>query len=243
MATPEQISEWKAAGEAVRAARKARDAIGTRTGEDVKRLREAASATAAVCADCFEPLASGQSVTLVERFVEHIPADHERWLAVPICLHCWLLDLALPPWWARNLGGTDRRGRDAKPIDHGHQLRRCRCEGCERPLRSSRPPGGRVAGSVPIGGGFVTGAAANHASARPCSDAPMSAAVCATPSGRAWSAARCSCRRNRRRRPAATAAGRRYSARVTDKKTPGYGTGIAPFADTRIAEAPGFIEE
>lgn len=129
----------KAAGEAVHEARKVRANIGTHPPEDVKRLREAANETAACCADCFEPLTPGQSVTLVTRAVEHIPAHphplgtkvpaHYRQRLVPICLCCWLVDIAVPKpeTWPR----TDAN----KPIDDRHEVRRCRCEGCARPLR------------------------------------------------------------------------------------------------------------
>jgi hypothetical protein len=149
MATRDQIREWEAAGEAVRAARKARGAIGTRTGEEVKRLREAANETAVCCADCFAPLAAGQSVTLLRRFVERIPARYlpiagtiparDHYLDVPICLRCWLLDLTVPPPWLHHLRGLRLRGREDRPIDQYHTLRRCRCEGCERPLRFVAP--------------------------------------------------------------------------------------------------------
>lgn len=121
----------KAAGESVHEVRKVRANIGLRLPEDVKRLREMANQTAVCCADCFKPLASGQSVTLVERFVEHIPSRinalgmrtvaRDCHALVPICLCCWLVNIA-----ATNAN---------EPIDDRHEVRRCHCESCGRPLR------------------------------------------------------------------------------------------------------------
>jgi hypothetical protein len=145
--------EWEATGEAVRTARKARDAIGTRPAEEVKRLRQAANETAAYCADCFEPLAPGQSATLVCRFLETVPeftnpisgwvtSAWDRKIDVPICLPCWLVDLAKPPPWRNLFRGFRQDGRQDSPIAPQDRLRRCRCEGCGRPLRFVATVGG-----------------------------------------------------------------------------------------------------
>jgi hypothetical protein len=45
--------------------------------DELKRLRLAAHESAAVCADCFAPLAPTASVTMKERFVEHIPHRYD----------------------------------------------------------------------------------------------------------------------------------------------------------------------
>ena len=65
----------------------------------LKRMREAAAESAAVCADCFQPLPASMSVALVWRFAEKIQEHdivpgfsigaHDRRIRVPICLPCW----------------------------------------------------------------------------------------------------------------------------------------------------------
>jgi hypothetical protein len=149
MPTNEQIRELKQAGEEVRRGRDDREDHGGRTAEEVKRLREAAAETAAVCADCFTALAPEASVTLVGRWSHHTPASysgigthipaHDHWLDVPICLSCWLQDIATP-WWG-NMRGLSLRGRDWEgPVSvPTRELRRHRCEGCSRPMRIEVP--------------------------------------------------------------------------------------------------------
>jgi hypothetical protein len=124
-------AEWRAAGLAVRRAREARQDHGGRPADEVKRLREQAAETAAYCADCFAALAPNQSVTLVSRVIEHVPAaysgidtfvpPHDIVRAVPICLSCWLSSMANRPPWSL-------------------ETRRLRCEGCGRPLRIETKP-------------------------------------------------------------------------------------------------------
>jgi hypothetical protein len=145
MATREQISEWRQAGEEVRKAREDRDdhGGGGRSAEEVKRLREAAAETAVVCADCFQPLAPGASITQVRRWTHHTPASYpapgihirasDHYLDVPICLPCWLVSISTP-WWGV-LRGMPLRGRDADPFGFDKEVWRHRCEGCGRPMR------------------------------------------------------------------------------------------------------------
>jgi hypothetical protein len=125
-------AEWKAAGVAIRRAREARRDHGGRPADEVKRLREQTAETAAYCADCFTPLAPNQSVTLVSRVIEHVPAaysgidtfipPHDIVRAVPICLTCWLSSMAnRSAWWSL-------------------ETLRLRCEGCGRPLRVESKP-------------------------------------------------------------------------------------------------------
>ena len=128
-------AEWKAAGLAIRRAREARQDHGGRPADEVKRLREQAAETAAYCADCFTPLAPNQSVTLVSRIIEHVPAaysgidtfvpPHDIVRAVPICLSCWLSSMPNRSPWSL-------------------ETRRLRCEGCGRPLRVESKPHRRL---------------------------------------------------------------------------------------------------
>ena len=145
MATKEQIEQWRQDGKDVARARKDRDNHGDRPPEEVKRLREAAAETAAVCADCFMPLASTTSVTLTIRWTHHTPMrynpigmrvparDHRR--DVPICLPCWLTNLTEPSPLLHDFPGLRQRGRDHKYIDDWDEVRRHRCEGCGRAMR------------------------------------------------------------------------------------------------------------
>lgn len=111
-------------------------------------MRKAAAETAAVCADCFRPLAPDASVTLTSRFIEHLPARTGglgHYIAardvrqrVPICLHCWLDEIvhASNSFHLRGFrqdGPIDRAG--PAPFLFGNELRRLRCEWCERPIR------------------------------------------------------------------------------------------------------------
>ena len=142
MATPEQISERRQAGEDVRKVREDRQDHGRRSAEEVKQLREAAAETAAVCADCFTPLVRGASITQVGRWTHHTPASYtafssipaaDHYLDVPICLPCWLVSISTP--WSGVLRGVPLRGRDADPFWFDKEVQRHRCEGCGRPMR------------------------------------------------------------------------------------------------------------
>jgi hypothetical protein len=96
--------------------------------------------TAAVCADCFTPLAPTASVTLTSRWSHHTPASyhqyvgsipaHDHWLDVPICLSCWLVDLSRPQWPIR---GLPQRGREDDPLPFDQ-------EGAAASLRGLWPP-------------------------------------------------------------------------------------------------------
>ena len=142
---PSWIEQAKA-GEAVRSARVDRGRFRGRSSEEIKALRKAAAETASICADCFEPLPPYASVTRVNRFFEHIPAGvhclgliikaHDRYLPVPICLGCWLSDIAQPSFCFRG-GSQDGHLDWASPTAglDGYEFRRLRCEGCARPLR------------------------------------------------------------------------------------------------------------
>jgi hypothetical protein len=152
MPNKEQIQAWVTAGEAVHVARQHHEQCGGRTAGDIKRLREIAAKTAAICGDCFEPLSSTASVTTVWRFVEHIPQfkdgigqlipAHDRKLTVPICLHCWLIDITAQHaqsvrLFLRGFKPSHHLDR-AGPAEFFHVLRRLRCEHCERPIRTDR---------------------------------------------------------------------------------------------------------
>jgi hypothetical protein len=157
MATKEQIADWKAAGREVRQRRETREDYPDRPADEVKRLREEAAESAARCADCFTPLTPQQSVTLVTRAVEHVEGryfigirvpEHDRRAAMPICLTCWLTEIAAPPSW---LAGFRHRNPRAHAIDHpepvrpfDHVVQRLRCEGCGRLMRVTTKSGGRL---------------------------------------------------------------------------------------------------
>jgi hypothetical protein len=105
-----------------------------RSADEVKRLRLEARERAAVCADCFAPLAPMASITMKWRLVQHVPeqtfgayaSEQEHFAMVPICLHCWLVDLE-----------RSRRQDEATPRLSSiiNEVRRLRCEGCRRPMR------------------------------------------------------------------------------------------------------------
>jgi hypothetical protein len=120
--------------------RKAREEdLRGRTPEHVLQRREQSAQSASVCADCLAPLAPGASATMVNRRVL-IPAryhpvvglvrEHDKWLRVPICVTCWLVDL------------QSSTGRRIDPHEHQallvENVRRQRCLGCGRPLRLYR---------------------------------------------------------------------------------------------------------
>jgi hypothetical protein len=116
-----------------------------RTPEQVRALREQAAKQATVCGDCFAPLAAGASVTVVSRPIR-IPAatdwrgrpvpEHDDWIAVPVCLLCWLdgLQRGAEPW-VRDL----RHDQHEAELIHVARLERFRCQGCDRPVRVQRP--------------------------------------------------------------------------------------------------------
>jgi hypothetical protein len=143
MATRAQTAEWKQVGQAQRQAREQRELLGNRPGEELRRLREQAHQCAAVCADCLQPLAPTVSITLTERFVEHVPTQykqfcaplpaHDRWLLVPICLPCWLVDL--DPVFPVRGRGMRERGEDRAYFWSDQEVRRHRCAGCGRAMR------------------------------------------------------------------------------------------------------------
>lgn len=133
-------------------ARKQINDSGSRSLPEVRRLRQSAHDSAAVCADCFLPLAPQQSVTIVEREIQTARSrskypklmkaftgkatkwigGRSRSLTVPICLNCWLLALRKPAWsWEKR-----QRGEEVEPaLLEYDKLRRLRCKGCGRPMR------------------------------------------------------------------------------------------------------------
>ena len=145
-----RTAAYQEAGEAVNRAREERrKKNGDRSADEIKRLRKLASETATVCADCFRPLAPDASVTLTVRFVEHFPGGfgplhylkpRDRFLSVPVCLHCWLIDIADDFSYSHMRGirqddPVDRAGPIAARWQHTNELRRLRCEWCGRPMR------------------------------------------------------------------------------------------------------------
>jgi hypothetical protein len=126
----------------------------TPVDDETKRLREIAAKSAAVCADCFTPLTPEASVTIVQRVIgqgrpvprrgtiplSRNPPPIDLWIDVPVCLHCWLLDLGLYHISARGVR-SDRPLDVASPFtgwDSYRSLKRLRCEGCKRPMRVVR---------------------------------------------------------------------------------------------------------
>ena len=113
-------------------------------GADIRRRRQDQSAT--FCADCFQPIAPGASVTVVGRSV-FVPAStcqifgyapaHDRWLTVPICLTCWLINVADGAEdWVRGFPHLDRHAWEQYSLEG---IERFRCKGCGRPMRVYRP--------------------------------------------------------------------------------------------------------
>jgi hypothetical protein len=138
----DQRAGLRKSGEGLRVERQDRDDLRGRSPEQVRELREQAAQSAAVCADCFTPLAATASATMVERRVlipakvdgptrfpqvlaalggprkpDHPASYYERWLRVPICLLCWL----------RMIGDSW--------LLHPRDYERLRCDGCVRPMR------------------------------------------------------------------------------------------------------------
>ena len=153
MATDNQIRQRRRQGEAVRRAREERKRLRGRSAEEIEKLRLEAANTASICADCFAPLAPDASVTLVGRFVVHIPWSKEPNIAlgfsrardihltVPICLCCWLADL-VDPSRQIHLRGWRQDGhlnRASPKAMEGWEVRRLRCGYCERPMRVDTP--------------------------------------------------------------------------------------------------------
>jgi hypothetical protein len=111
-------------------------AFAGRTPSEVCTLREQAAKSATVCADCFQPLSASASVTMVERFVEAVPADpdwerpaYDRYLIVPICLSCWLINV-------QRFGSKFGDDQHENELLHCEgKIKRARCLGCARPLR------------------------------------------------------------------------------------------------------------
>jgi hypothetical protein len=108
-----------------------------RSADEIKTLRLAARDRAAVCADCFAPLAPEASVTMRWRFVGANAAEHDHLARVPICLHCWLVELMRPPELYRFRGARPWQQDEAEPRLSSilNEVRRLRCEGCSRPMR------------------------------------------------------------------------------------------------------------
>ena len=96
--------------------------------EEAEALWQQAARTAVVCAACFEPLAADATVTMTTRNIS------SRWVRVPICLTCWLIDVQRrnePDRWYR----WSRHLREKSETD---RIERCRCETCGRPMRVYR---------------------------------------------------------------------------------------------------------
>jgi hypothetical protein len=149
MATDDQIRDWQRQGNAIHRVREDRKRLRGRSAEEIETLRSEAARFASVCADCFAPLAPMASITLVGRFIEHIPA-HESpntlrrffpardiHLTVPICLTCWLVALADPArrFLLRGWRQDGHLNRASPEQMEGWEVRRLRCGFCERPMR------------------------------------------------------------------------------------------------------------
>jgi len=119
-------SQRQQAGQELRSQRYERDEYhGTR--EEARELRYQAAKSAAVCGECFRPLAPTDSVTMEYRKVSGSRrAGNERWLRVPICLLCTLDDIELVRW------------RNCWPFYREPRWHRTRCRNCERLIRIYR---------------------------------------------------------------------------------------------------------
>jgi hypothetical protein len=127
-----------------------------RLAEEVDGLREQAARTAAICGDCFQPLAPQASVTMEERFVWD-DALYDRSLRVPICICCWLVTLERRAidhmcLGIRTKGSNPRLPRGNRHRRHIMEARavaqyiRFHCDGCARPMRMYQdelPPRGK----------------------------------------------------------------------------------------------------
>jgi hypothetical protein len=122
-----QIQAWEGAGADVRHDRRDR-----RRGGDydkVSALRATAATTAAICAECFEPLSPTASVTMVGQTC----IDPDRYARMPICLRCWLVNIATRP---SDVDAWRFSAHDARPASAlRYAIRRIRCETCGRPMR------------------------------------------------------------------------------------------------------------
>jgi hypothetical protein len=99
-----------------------------RTIEEAYELRSKAAKSAAICGECFRPLAPTDSVTMEFRKIGGSRrANNECWARVPVCLLCTLDAIEL---W-RVPGG------DAYYSEPHWE--RARCLNCGRPLRLRRP--------------------------------------------------------------------------------------------------------
>jgi hypothetical protein len=117
------MMDWKArrnaigAGYDVRWARADRAEYHGRTREEARELRCLAAKSAAICGECFRPLAPMDSVTMEARQIGGSRGKGtDRWVRVPVCLFC-TLDAMLGPF-------------HSEPRYH-----RARCRNCGRPLR------------------------------------------------------------------------------------------------------------
>jgi predicted nucleic acid-binding Zn ribbon protein len=103
-----------------------------RSLEEAEALWKQASRTAALCAECFEPLAAGATVTMERRRIGS--GNRAYLLRVPVCVTCWLIDVQRrnePELWHR----WSRHLREQAETD---RIERCRCEHCARPMRVYR---------------------------------------------------------------------------------------------------------
>jgi hypothetical protein len=99
-----------------------------RTSEQAYELRRKAAKSAAICGECFRPLALTDSVTMEWRQIGGSRrANNERFVRVPICLLCTLDDIKL-----RHVPGGDAYYQEPDWF-------RARCRNCDRPLRLHRP--------------------------------------------------------------------------------------------------------
>jgi hypothetical protein len=102
-------------------------ALGEHSSEYVRAQRERAIRTAAVCGDCFQPLAPADSVTMELRLIDPYEfRKDDKWARVPICLVCTLTGV-------RNDAERVQHWREATDPDYRWQ--RLRCAYCRRPIR------------------------------------------------------------------------------------------------------------
>jgi hypothetical protein len=109
------MRDWTREKQDIQNAREEAARYGGHSREEAEALWKQAARTAAVCAECFEPLAPNATVTMAERRI-----GRHYSLRVPICLLCWLLNV------------------QRKQLFHLDRIQRCRCENCSRPMRVYR---------------------------------------------------------------------------------------------------------
>jgi hypothetical protein len=128
--------------------RHARQAVidhGQRPLDQVRELRQQAEKSCTVCADCFQSIPAGASITIVGRPIHYPAADHvpifgsvparDVWIGVSICLTCWLISIRNHGVdWAHYNHNAHRSERFMV-----REIERFRCEGCSRPMRRNRP--------------------------------------------------------------------------------------------------------